>query len=189
MCILWYSLFIYIYIYVCVCKCYRLSLSHLFVGFCWTEPTLNGILCIMGWTRIPPHSHRCLPPSSPARIPHTPAQIPLPPPPPHQTSHKSCSISKPVAGGISSLGRHRQTTPTILSTGLHGDPAVASSSALSARFRCREAPPPLPNHVSLHPHLVSPLVPNSFWVWRLFSVLRWHFLSSLSCKVYFKMWF
>ncbi len=175
MCILWYSLFIYIYMYmymylyicICVCKCYRLSLSHLFVGFCWTEPTLNGILCIMGWTRIPPHSHHCLPPSSPARIPHTPAQIPLPPPPPHQTSHKSCSISKPVAGGISNLGRHRQTTPTILSTGLHGDPAVASSSALSARFRHREAPP-LPNHVSLHPHLVSPLVPNSFWVWRLF---------------------
>lgn len=130
-------------------------------GFCWTEPTLNGILCIMGWTRIPPHSHRCLPPSSPARIPHTPAQIPLPPPPPHQTSHKSCSISKPVAGGISSLGRHRQTTPTILSTGLHGDPAVASSSALSARFRRREALPPLPNHVSLHPHPLSPLSSTS----------------------------
>lgn len=111
----------------------------------------------MGWTRILPHSHRCLPPSSPAWIPHTPAQIPLPPPPLHLTSHKSCSISKPVAGGISSLGRHRQTIPTIPSTGLHGDLAVASSSAQSAPFRRREAPPP-PDHLPLHPHRVSPLL-------------------------------
>lgn len=130
-------------------------------GFYWTEPTLNAILCIMGWTRTPPHSHRCLPASSPARIPHTPAQIPLPPPPLHQTSRKSCSISKPVVGGISSLGRHHQTTPTILSTGLHGDPVEASSSALSARFRHRDAPAPPPNHVSLLPHPLSPLSSTS----------------------------
>lgn len=114
----------------------------------------------MGWTRIPPHSHRCLPRSSPAWIPHTPAQIPLPPPPLHLTSHKSCSISKPVAGGISSLGRHRLMIPTIPSTGLHADLAVASSSAQSARFRRREAPPPTPDHLPLHPHRVSPLLPN-----------------------------
>ncbi len=82
-----------------IVKCYRI-LSCLFVGFCWTEPTLNGILCIMGWTRIPHIPIVVSLPAAQHGYLHTSTDTSAP----SSTSPGLAQIlliSKPVAGGIS----------------------------------------------------------------------------------------